>query len=161
MPSPFRSTGLSKEAPILVADFHRIKIAPHSQCSVLGFRLEIVPLTERASLLQQILESGVGTPSAEKLSNVVEIAGQELTGEVQRDRLSEIEISLVRYWQKFLGVVDVIRQYVEVIAELGMTIELARLLAQKNLMLAPAGGADEFEGFPYVLQADKHGDRPR
>jgi hypothetical protein len=46
--------------------------------------------TERASSLQQILESGVAAPSAEKLSNVVEIAGQELPDEVQRDRLPKI-----------------------------------------------------------------------
>jgi hypothetical protein len=74
-----------------------------------------------------------------------------LAGEVQRERLPEIELSLVWYLEEFLGVVDVIRQYVQVVAELGMTIELARLLAQKGLMLAPAGGGDEFEGFPYLL----------
>ena len=55
-------------------------------------------------------------------------------------RLSEIEISLVQYWQKVLAVVDVIRQYVEVIAQLGMIIELARLLAQKSEN-TPIGGA--------------------
>ena len=77
--------------------------------------------------MQQILESGVGAPSAEKLSNVVEVAGQELAGEIQRERLPEIELSLVRYLKEFLAVADVIRQYVQVIAELGMTIELARL----------------------------------
>jgi len=48
----------------------------------LGFRLEIVPLIERTPSIQQILESGVGAPSAEKLPNVVEVAGQELAGEV-------------------------------------------------------------------------------
>jgi len=53
-------------------------------------------------------------------------------------------------------VVDVIRQYVQVVAKLGMTIERTRLLAQKSLMLAPATGADEFESFLYVLQADRH-----
>jgi hypothetical protein len=79
-----------------------------------------------------------------------------LAGEVQRERLAEIEISLVRYWEEFLAVVDVIRQYVQVVAELGMTIERARLLAQKSPMLTPAAGADEFEGFLYVLQADRH-----
>jgi hypothetical protein len=149
---------LSKEAPLFVADLYRIKIAPHPQCSFLGFCLEIVPLIERAPSIQQILESGVGAPSAEKLSNVVEVVGQKLAGEVQRERLAEIEISLVGYLEEFLAVVDVIRQYVQVVAELGMTIELARLLAQKGLMLAPAAGADEFEGFPYVLQADRHDD---
>jgi len=82
------------------------------------------------------------------LPNVVKVAGQELAGEIQRERLPEIELSLVRYGEEFLAVVDVIRQYVQVVAELGMTIELARLLAQKGLMLAPAVDADEFEGVP-------------
>ena len=68
--------------------------------------------------MQQILESGVGTPAAEKLPNVVEVVGQELAGEVQRERLPEIERSLVRYLQEFVAVVDVIRQYVQVVAEL-------------------------------------------
>ena len=86
------------------------------------------------------------------MPNVVKVAGQELAGEIQRERLPEIELSLVRYGEEFLAVVDVIRQYVQVVAELGMTIELARLLAQKGLMLAPAAGADEFERFPYVLK---------
>jgi len=78
----------------------------------------VVTRIERAPSNQQILVSGVGTPFAEKLSNLVEVGGQELAGEVQRQRLPEIEISLVGYWQKFLGVVDVIRQYVQVVAEL-------------------------------------------
>ena len=83
-----------------------------------------------------------------------------MAGEVQRERLPEIELSLVRYLEEFLTVADVIRQFVRVVPELGMTIELARLLAQKGLMLVPAVGADEFEGFQYVLQAG-HGDPRR
>src|ERR1700732_2845879 len=138
-----------------------MKIAPHPPCSFLGFRLEIVPLIEHAPSTQQILESGVGAPSAEKLSNVVEVAVQELASEVQRERLPEIELPLVRYLEEFLAVADVIRQYVQVVAELGMTIELARLLAQKGFVLAPTTGADEFEGSQYVLQADQHGDPRR
>jgi hypothetical protein len=47
------------------------------------------------------------------------------------------------------------------VAKLGMPIELARLLAQKGLMLVPAASADEFEGFPYVFQADAHADSCR
>jgi hypothetical protein len=58
--------------------------------------LDIALLTDHAPSTQQILESGVGAPSAEKLSNVVEVAGQELVGEIQRERLPEIELSLVR-----------------------------------------------------------------
>jgi hypothetical protein len=100
-------------------------------------------------------------PAAEKLPNVAEVAGQELAREIQRERLPEVEISLVRYWEKFLAVVDVIRQCVQVVAQIGMTIELVRLLTQKSLMLASAGSADEFEGFLYLLQADRHGDPPR
>ena len=105
-------------------------------------------MIEHAPSIQQIFEFGVGAPSAEKLPNAIEVAGQELAGEVQRERLPEIELSLVRYGEVFLAVVDVIRQYVQVVAELGMTIELARLLAQIGLMLAPVADADEFEDFP-------------
>jgi hypothetical protein len=71
-------------------------------------------------------------------SNVVEVAGQELAGEIQRERLPEIELSLVRYLKEFLAVADVIRQYVQVVAEPGMTIELARLLAQKGPCSLPS-----------------------
>jgi hypothetical protein len=53
-------------------------------------------LIEHAPSTQQILESGVGAPSAEKLSYVVEVAGQELAGEVQRERLPEIVNSLLK-----------------------------------------------------------------
>ena len=88
--------------------------------------------------MQQILESGVGTPAAEKSPNLIEVAGQEFTGKVQRERLPEIELSLVRYLEEFLAIVDVIRQFVQVVAELGMPIELAGLFAQKGLMLVPA-----------------------
>jgi hypothetical protein len=55
-------------------------------------------------LIQQILESGVGSPSAEKLPNVVEVVGQEFAGEVQRERPPEIELPLVRYFEEFLAV---------------------------------------------------------
>jgi hypothetical protein len=58
--------------------------------------------------------------------------------------------------EEFLVVVDVIRQYIQIVAELGMPIELAGLLAQKGLMLVLAARADEFERFLYVLQADRH-----
>jgi hypothetical protein len=133
-------------------------IAPHPQGFFLGFRLESIPLIERPPSMQQILESGVGTPAAEKLPNVVEVVWQEFTGEVQRQRLPEVKLSLVRYWEEFLGIVNVIRQYVQVVTKLGMPIELARLLAQKNLVLVTAAtSADEFESFPYVIQADRHG----
>jgi hypothetical protein len=53
-------------------------------------------LIEHAPSTQQILEPGVRASPAEKLSNVVEATGQELAGEIQRERLSEIELSLVR-----------------------------------------------------------------
>jgi hypothetical protein len=134
--------------PLFVADLYGIEIAPRPQGSFLGFRLEIVPLIERVPQSQQFLESGIGAPSAEKLPNLVKVVGQELAGEVQRERLPEIELSLVRDWEEFLAVVDVIRQTVQIVAELGMIIELPRLQAEKSLMLLAAVGADEFEGFP-------------
>jgi hypothetical protein len=114
-------------------------------------------LGERAPLIQQILESGVGSPSAEKLPNVVEVVGKEFAGEFQRERLAEIELFLVRYLEEFLGVIDIVWQYVQVVAELGITIELAGRLAQKGLMLAPAGGGDEFKRFLYVLEPNPQG----
>jgi hypothetical protein len=106
--------------------------------------------------MQQILEPAVGSPPAEKSPNVIEVGGQEFTGELQREQPSEIELSLVRYLEEFLVVVYVIGQYVQVVAELGMPIELAGPFAQKGLMLVPAARADEFERFLYVFQADRH-----
>ena len=108
----------------LVADLYGIKLAPHLQGAFLGFRLESIPLIEHAPSIQQILEFGVGAPSAENLPNVVKVVGQKLAGEVQRERLPEIELSLVRYGEEFLAVVDVIRQYVQVVAELGIDLPL-------------------------------------
>jgi hypothetical protein len=58
--------------------------------------------------------------------------------------IARSELSLVRDWEEFIAVVDVIRQTVQVvIAELGMIIDLARLLAEKSLMFLPAAGADD------------------
>ena len=81
--------------------------------------------------MQQGLESGVGAPDAEKSQNVIEVAGQEFTGELQCERLPEIEFSLARDLHEFLGVVDIIRQYVQAFTELGMPIEFAGLLTRK------------------------------
>jgi hypothetical protein len=149
------------QAPVSIAELDGIILAPHPQGTLLGFGLQFVPVIERASSSQQILEPGVGASSAEKLPDLVEIAGQELAGEVERERLAEVEIALVGYRQKFPGVVDIIRQGVQVVGELGMTRDFARLPAEKSLMLTAAGGADEYEGFPEVLQADGHGNPPQ
>jgi hypothetical protein len=68
-------------------------------------------------------------------------------------------LPLVGYRQKFLGIVDVVWQGIEVIDELGMARDLARLPAEKSLMLA-ARGADEFEGVLQVPETDWHGAAP-
>ena len=149
------------ELPLSVGEYYRIELAPFSQRSFRRFLLEIVPLLEHLPSGQQVLEIGISASPAEHSPHLVEISWQDLAGEVQRERLPEIELPLIRYLEEFLAVADVIRQYVQVVAELGMTIELARLPAQKGLMLVPAVGADEFEGFQYVLQADRHGDPRR
>jgi|SRR5271166_363243 len=135
-------------------------LAPQPQGRLRGPCFELVPVIERAASRQQILKPGVGASSAEKLPDLVEIAGQELAGEVEGERLAEVEFSFVRYGQKFIGIVDIIRQGVEVIDEFGMARDLARLPAEKSLMLAAAGGADEIEGLFEVLEADRHGDAP-
>jgi hypothetical protein len=85
------------------------------------------------------------------LPDIVEVTGQEFAGKCQCQRLAEIKLFLIRYRDVFIAVVDIVGHYVEIVAELGLIIELARLLAQKGLMLAPATGGDEFEGFMEVL----------
>jgi hypothetical protein len=99
----------------------------------------MVPLIKRAPSNQQILKSGVGALSAVKLLNLVEITGQELARKVGRDLPPEVEISPITY----LGVIDVIRQWVQVVDELRMTIGFARLLAEISVVLAVAGGTDD------------------
>ena len=137
-----------------------MSLAPQAQRRLLGIRLELVPLIERAAPRQQSLEAGVGAPPAEKLPDLVKIAGQKFVNEVERERFAEVEIPLVGYPQKFLGIVDVIGQGIKVVGELGMADDLARLLAKKSLMLAVARSGDKLEGFQQVLEADRHRDAP-
>lgn len=96
-----------------------MSLTPQSQGRLLGPRREVVPLIERVPPRQQTPEPGVGASSAETLPDLVEIPGQELAGEVERERLAEVEIPLVGYRRKFLGIVDVIRQRAKVVGELG------------------------------------------
>ena len=147
--------------PTSVAELYRIELAPLPQRAILGFRLEIVPPIEHAPVLQQIPESGVGAAPAENLPNLVEVVGQKFAGEVQRQRLAEIELPLVGDPEVFVVVLDAVRQFLDIIQELGMPMDLARLLAQKGLVLAHAVAADELEGQHDVLEADRHWRSPR
>jgi hypothetical protein len=125
--------------------------------------IELVWLTGRLTPdFKTIADFSKDNGAAETSSNVVEVAGQESAGEVQRERLAEIEFSLVRYLEEFLAAADVIRQFVQVIGEFGTPIDLARLLARKGLMLAPAALAQtnsKASSMSFKLTA--HGDPPR
>jgi hypothetical protein len=45
---------------------------------------------------QQLLKSAVSTSSAEDVANFVVVVGQELTSEIEDQKLAEIELSLIR-----------------------------------------------------------------
>src|SRR5262249_7043025 len=67
-----------------------------------------------------------------------------LTTSTSYQRLAEIELSLVRNYNVFL-VVDIVGQFLVVIAELGMPIDLARLPVEIGFILARGAAAHEFE----------------
>ena len=117
-----------------------------------------MPLIQRAPVDQKILEPGIGAPFLEHLSNLLVVVRQELAGKVQHERLAEIELLLARYLDVFVGVVDVIRQFLllVIIERFGMPIELARLLAQEGLMVVARAAADEVEGQHQIGPADRH-----
>ena len=70
-----------------------------------------------------------------------------LQREVQRERLPEIELSLVRYLEEFLAVADVIRQYVRVVPELGMIMDRAFGVGRRAMRnLKSKGYYRRFEG---------------
>jgi hypothetical protein len=79
-----------------LAEFDSVLRAPLPQSPLLGLVREIVPPFEGAPPHQQILISAVSTSSVEDVANFVVIDGQELTSEIQDQRLAEIELSLVR-----------------------------------------------------------------
>jgi hypothetical protein len=111
-------------------------------------------LIERIPSLQQVLKSSVSALFAEKLSDVVKVIDEEFTSEIQRERFTEIELSLVWYLQEFVAVANVVWQFVQIVDELGVVINLARLLAQKRFMFASAANGHEFECLLYVSKAD-------
>ena len=115
-----------------VDELDRMILAPQPQGRLRGPCFEVVPVIEHAAPRQQILKPGVGASSAEKLPDLVDIAGQELAGEVESERLAELEFSFVRYRQKFFGIVDIIRQGVEVIDEFGMTSKSCRTACREK-----------------------------
>ncbi|WP_348628750.1 hypothetical protein [Mesorhizobium sp. M2A.F.Ca.ET.017.03.2.1] len=108
-------------------------------------RFESVPLIECTPSLQQIFESGVRASFAEDFLNVTDVVLKKLTGEVQHERLAQVEFFLVRYLDVFVAVVDIVRQFIQITREFGMPIKRAGLLAQTRLMFSHAPRTDEFE----------------
>src|SRR6516164_620950 len=91
-----KATGSSNIVTSGLAEFDPVLRAPLPQSRLLRLVREIVPPTEGAPPHQQILVSAVSTSSAEDVANFVVIDGQELTSEIQDQRLAKIELSLVR-----------------------------------------------------------------
>ena len=78
------------------------------------------------------------------MANFVLVVGQVLTSEIQDQRLAKVELSLVRDCNIFL-VVDIARQFLVIVAELGMPMELARLPVEIGLIFAHAAAVHELE----------------
>ncbi|WP_352784118.1 hypothetical protein [Mesorhizobium sp. M0643] len=57
--------------------------------------------------------------------NVTDVVRQKLAGEVQYERLAQVEFFLVRYLGVFVADVDIIRQFVQITREFGMPVERA------------------------------------
>src|SRR6516164_176904 len=79
-----------------LAEFDPVLRAPLPQSRLLGLVREIIPPFEGAPSHQQLLISAVSTSSAEDLANFVVVVDEELTSEIQGQRLPKIELSLVR-----------------------------------------------------------------
>ena len=79
-----------------LAEFDPVLRAPLPQSRLLGLARKIVPLFEGAPPHQQILISPVSTSSAKDVANFVVIVGEELTNEIQDQRLAKIELALDR-----------------------------------------------------------------
>ena len=96
LPPNFKGTGNINSVTSGPAEIDPVLRAPLPQSRLLGFVRQIVPPFEDASPRQQILISVVSTSSAEDVTDFVVVVGQELTGEIQDQRLAEIELSLMR-----------------------------------------------------------------
>src|SRR6516164_688309 len=117
-------------------DLYRILFAPLPQGFASHLVFKVVPLVDRSPMVQQIFESRIGARATEHRSHVIKIVRQKLPSEIQRERLAETKLSLVRYLEIFLLVVDIARQFLlVVIVSLGMPVKFAGLPAQIGLML--------------------------
>ena len=72
-------------------------------------RVQPVDGIERVPLRQEVLEVGISARPAEYLPHLVEVVRQDLAGEIERERLAEVEFSRVRYREVFLVVTDIFR----------------------------------------------------
>jgi hypothetical protein len=115
-----------------------------------------VPLIERASLDELFVEPGISASTSEYISNLLEVGRQKSRDEIHYERLAEIELSLVEYWDVFFGVVDVIRQLFVIVQGFGMPVNLARSLADVGLILSALANAGEFESQLEIRPFDAH-----
>ncbi|MFZ2103809.1 MAG: hypothetical protein WAV18_00260 [Roseiarcus sp.] len=69
--------------------------------------------------------------------------------------LAEIEVALVRQFDVFLAIVDVLGQFLEIVAVPGMPMHLTGFPAEEN-RLAAVSPADEFESRKNIAPGDRH-----
>ena len=95
-PGRILSSGPPADSNSVTAEVDPVLRAPLPQSRLLGLAREIVSPFEGAPPHQQLLISAVSTSSAEDVANFVVVVWQELTSEIQDQRLAEIELSLIR-----------------------------------------------------------------
>jgi hypothetical protein len=103
-------------------------------------------LLESVPANQQALEAGIGSSSSEDLRHLVKVCRQDLSGEVQDERLAEIELSPVWYLEVFLSVFDVVRQLIVQVknndkfnsGEPGIGLEVAKWCIDKGVCMTGA-----------------------
>src|SRR5258708_19346891 len=105
--------------PLSVGEHYRIELAPFPQRAFRRLLLEIVPLLERARSYQQLLETPIGAAPAEHVADVVKVSRQELTDEIHHERYAEIELSLAGQLDVFVLILDIFRQFIVELLEVG------------------------------------------
>jgi hypothetical protein len=69
---------------------------------------------------------------------------------------AEIEFALVRDGDVSFAVLDVVRQFFNIVRPFGMPVDLACLLAQIGLIFAGSAGVHEFERVQNLTEIDCH-----
>src|SRR5215469_696940 len=122
---------------------YRIEFAPFPQRSFGRFRFEIVPAINHVPSRQQGSEFRVRASPVKYVSNLIKIIRKEFARKVQRQRLTETELTFRGDRHVFLIILDVVGQLIVQLVEFGkfgVPVDLARLPAQNGLMFAEAVG---------------------